>query len=392
MNEITLQCSDAPDAPKANFLATLNPISTSGGDEEDLPFEITLDRYTRDPWSVLKPPNDEIWKFAWFKSIDGKNRLPDFLKFLKERKKAAYGKFESPHPDEVTGDINTALFLVPFEQPLCPEGESAQDLIYVKYCLDERLTKITPKPKQVVPNQQRRGQHRPNPVQQPVMSSGLGRGLLGNLLGATHRTNQHLDTVPARKKEKQKSFDTVTSGQIINKFREKVEKQLAEFGSSSKTEIKISVSIAELTREMDSMEEKSKVTMDVIKYVVNELVDDLNEEWVAAREQGEFTDEAVFAVYKAGYAPADVLEDMNKGEVPDEVKQEQRATREALGRKEDKKLRMLEDANLKKANLKKAAGRNAEFSALNTAKRDRRSIEEIQKGMMVDNQKKGRMS
>jgi hypothetical protein len=88
----------------------------------------------------------------------------------------------------------------------------------------------------------------------------MGSGMLGNLLGATHRTNQHLNSVPARKKEKQiQNFDTVTSGQVITKFREKIEKQLTEFGSSNMTEIKISISLADLTREMDSIEEKSKL-------------------------------------------------------------------------------------------------------------------------------------
>jgi hypothetical protein len=255
MNEITLQCADAPNAPNANFLATLQPINTS--DEEELPFEMTLDRYTREVWSLLKNPDDNVWKSTWFKSVDEKKRLPDFLKFLAQRKKAAYGKFESPYPDEVTGDMNTALFLVPFEQPPCPDGEKAEELIYVKILGDERLTKIKAKPKQTAP--QRRVQQQPNPVQQPS-SSIMGSGMLGNLLGATHRTNQHLNSVPARKKEKQiQNFDTVTSGQVITKFREKIEKQLTEFGSSNMTEIKISISLADLTREMDSIEEKSKL-------------------------------------------------------------------------------------------------------------------------------------
>lgn len=373
MNEITLQCADTPDAPNANFLATLQPVNTS--DEEDLPFEITLDRYTRESWSLLKTSNESIWKSTWFKSVDEKKRLPGFLKFLGQRKKAAMGKFESPYPDEVTGDINTALFLVPFEQPSEPDGVGG-DLIHVKICMDERLAKVKPKPKPrpIPQQQQRRVQQRPNSVQSnPIKSSGI----LGNLLGATHRTNQHLNSVPARRKEKQvEDFNSVTSGQVITKFREKIEKMMNDFNSSPKTDLKVSISLSDLTKEMDSMEEKSKVTMDVMKYIVYEQAEETNEEWIAAKEPGEFMDEAIVAVYKAGYAPADVLEDINKGEMPDEVKQEQRAMRESREREERKKLKLLQEQN-----LKNATGRDDGVAALNTAKRDRRSIEEIQKDM-----------
>ncbi len=270
MNEITLQCADAPNAPNVNFLATLQPLSTS--DEEELPFEITLDRYTREAWSLSKNPDNIQWKSIWFKSVDEKKRLPDFLKFLAQRKKAAYGKFESPYPDEATGDITTALFLVPFEQPPCPKNEAPQGLIYVKILGDERLTKIKPKP--ILKTQQLAPQRRVHPQQskppvraqgQPSTSSSsksggmMGSGMLGNLLGATHRTNQHLNSVPARKKEKQaENFDTLTSGQVITKFRDAIEEQLKHFETSPQTEIKISISLAELTREMDSIDEKSK--------------------------------------------------------------------------------------------------------------------------------------
>jgi hypothetical protein len=126
--------------------------------------------------------------------------------------------------------------------------------------------------------------------------------------------------------------------------------------------------------------------MDVMKYVVYEQVEEINEDWIAAKEQGEFMDEAIVAVYKEGCAPEEVLEDMNKGEVPDEVRQEQRAMREAREREENKKLKMLEKKNLRNAN----AVRDDGFAALNTAKRDRRSIEEIQKDM-GNNQKRNRM-
>uniref|UniRef100_A0A6S8YH38 Uncharacterized protein n=1 Tax=Chaetoceros debilis TaxID=122233 RepID=A0A6S8YH38_9STRA len=432
MNEITLQIAEAPNAPKQDFLATLCPVSSSTSsnlnsnsssfDEEDIPFEITIDSYSRESWSINNS-NSCPWKSTWFKSTDGKNRLPGFLKFLMGRKKSAYGKFESPHPDEVTGDFTTALFLVPFDQPLYDgDKDEAGDFIYVKYILDDKhlakakaasaarqsqaqaqahaqtQTQIQAKTQAQQssssssarrPRQKIQQKTAPSSSSQPSSSSsgrgGLGGGLLGNLLGAQQRTNQHLDSVPQRKKEKESSLDNndsnndgpLTSGQVINKFRDKIEKDLMEFNTSSQTEIKISISIADLTRTME-MHEKSKVTMDVLKYVVYEQAEEINEEWVAAKEPGEFMDETTIAVYKEGYAPADVLEDLNKGELPDEVKQQQRAMREAMEREEKKKMKMIEEVN-----KKKLSQRHAEVSALNMGKRDRRSIEKIQKDMGV---------
>lgn len=409
MNEITLQIAEAPNAPKQDFLATLCPTSSPSNlstfDEEDLPFEITIDSYSRESWSILKA-NSCPWKSTWFKSTDGKNRLPGFLKFLKGRKKSAYGKFESPHPDEVTGDFTTALFLVPFDQPPYDGDETETEVgnfIYIKYILDEKhlanakaasvrqsqsqtQTQTKMKPRQPSSRPKMQQKSAPSSLSQPSSSSGgLGGGLLGNLLGAQQRTNQHLDTVPQRKKESTSLLDNdsnndgpLLSGQVINKFRNKIEKDLMEFNTSpTQTEIKISISISDLTRNME-MHEKSKVTMDVLKYVVYEQAEEINEEWVAAKEPGEFMDETVIAVYKEGYAPADVLEDLNKGELPDEVKQQQRAMREAMEREEKKKLKLIEEEN-----KKKLSQRHAEVSVLNMGKRDRRSIEEIQKDMGI---------
>ncbi len=333
-----------------------------------------------------------------FFGIDGKARLPPFLKFLKGRKKNAFGKFESPHPDETTGEFTTAIFVVPFDQP--PPNTSGGDLIYMKYCLDEKKMHAISRQKAneakmkmtMKHNQQSKRMLQNNHQRQPTSSSSqtqssssLSSGLLGNLLGAQKRTNEHLHSVPRRREKSGESSlssggggggngGSVNSMQVINTFRDKMERQLNEFNTSSKTEIKISISLAELTKMVDSMEEKSKITMDVMKYIVYEQVEEINEEWVAAKEPGEFMDEALIAVYKTGYAPAEVLEDLNKGELPDEVKQQNRAMREAMEKEEKKKLKMIHEQNQKKLGFEGS-------SALNTAKRDRRSIEEIQKDM-----------
>ena len=108
------------------------------------------------------------------------------------------------------------------------------------------------------------------------------------------------------------------------------------------------------------------------------MAEEINEAWIAAKEPGEFMDEAIIAVYKEGYAPEEVLEDINKGEVPDEVRQEQRAMRQQRDREESRKLKMLQEQN-----LKKATGKDDGVAALNTNKRDRRSQEEIQRDMGI---------
>jgi hypothetical protein len=397
MNEITLQCADAPDAPVKNFLATLEPMSSTDVNEEDLPFEITLDRYTRDSWSLLKSSNDKVWKSCWFKSIDDKRRLPGFLQFLKSRKKAAFGKFESPLPDERTGEINTAIFLVPFEQPplvVRPRNDSGEggkgDCIFVKYCMDERkatarTTVMNSSKQAAIDIHQHSNQGNSNLKDTTPGVGSRGGGLLGNLLGATRRTNQHLDTVRSQKKSKA-TIETgaLTWNQVVNGFREKIEKQLINFGQSTLTEMKILINLADMTREIQSSEEKANVTMKVLEFIVFESVEEINDEWTPYKQPGEFMDECTIVIYKDGHVPLEVQEDLNRGEIPDELRQEQRAMRDAMSREEKKRIKMIQDDN-----LKKAAVQNVEVSVLNTEKRDRRTIEEIQKDIM-QKQKKSR--
>mmetsp|Transcript_12979 Transcript_12979/g.24393 ORF Transcript_12979/g.24393 Transcript_12979/m.24393 type:complete len:401 (-) Transcript_12979:55-1257(-) len=391
MNEITLQCADTPDAPVKNFLATLSPISSRfANGEEDLPFEITLDRYTRDSWSLLKSANDKVWKSCWFKSIDDKRRLRGFLQFLKGRKKAAFGKFESPLPDETTGEINTAIFLVPFDQPSFEQTNDGRageqgDYIFVKYCLDERKATSTSGMSSSRPaiEIQKHTNHnigsKSNLINTSASSvSNGGGGLLGNLLGATQRTNQHLDTVRSQKKSKAiKETGAITWNQVVNDFRGKIEKQLLDFRHSTLTEMKLLVNLAEMTRNIQSLEEKSNVTMKVLEFIVFESVEEINEEWTPYKQPSEFMDECTIVVYKVGHVPPEVQDDLNRGEIPDELRQEQRALREAMSREEKKRMKMMQDDN-----LKKVAGQEVDVSVLNTEKRDRRTIEEIQKDIL----------
>ncbi len=333
--------------------------------------------------------------------------------------KAAYGKFMSPEPDEVTGEDRTGLFLVPFEQPPFPSKEflakeginNVGDLIFVKYCYDEReILRVDEKGKL-----KQNLQHSVTKVKdstipkndvcsrtkQKPTSNASKNGLLGNLLGRQEQTNRNLLAVPSKRRSNQNAMsndkyknDThdsipqqeknlqapifITSNQLISKFRSKIEKELLSFASSSQTEIKVEINLAKETRSLNDIDEKAKVTMDVLKFIVFEQTEEIGEdEWVATKEPSEFMDEAKIAIYKAGHAPAEVIEELNKGEIPDEERQQQRAIRDAFNREEKKKAKLEEEKN-----VKKASEQNREVKRLNNVKRDRRSIEEIQRDMM----------
>ena len=67
--------------------------------------------------------------------------------------------------------------------------------------------------------------------------------------------------------------------------------------------------------------------------------------WIAAKEPSEFMDECTISVYKEGHCPEDVLEDINKGELPDEIKGQARHLVESQskaiqrkGKKEDEEM------------------------------------------------------
>ena len=66
-----------------------------------------------------------------------------------------------------------------------------------------------------------------------------------------------------------------TSNQVINNFRTKIEKKMQSFASSPSTETKIPISIAEEIKSLESTDEKLKVTMEILKYVVYEQVEEI---------------------------------------------------------------------------------------------------------------------
>lgn len=422
MDETTILLVPAPGA-KPEFLATVEPIGSSGTSSSgDLPFEVVLSSYTRDAWAMSCPPpppspESAYWKSTWLKSVDGRGKLPGFLKYLRERKKVPFGRFESTDASSASGK---GVIMVPFDQPTPPPGilgdgsdASVDDLIYCTYVLDEGkigrgYRQPGPPPgtahaqqqqKQVEQQQSLKRQHRkttpvaqvPSP-KQPVKSSRATSGMLGNLLGATRKTNTKLDTLPTRKTPPSASAtgsaggsgsgSTVLSGSgaAVVKFRQDVEQKLLDFKQDfALTCLKVPVSLGDVTRDLP-LDQKQSVTMDVLKYVVYEQAEEVGEDkWIASREPSEFMDECVVAVYKEGHAPESVLEDLNKGELPDEIVQQQRAMRQArvkeVARKETK-----EDELRRKATVGSGAPDGGAWT-LNVEKRDRRTIEEIQKEM-----------
>ena len=99
--------------------------------------------------------------------------------------------------------------------------------------------------------------------------------------------------------------------------------------------------------------------------------------YVPKKEPSEFMDEVTIAVYKEGEAPPEVLEEINKGELPDEIRGQQRA----MQAEQQKQAEMREKSKEKELQRKALQGRAAEegdAELLNQNKRDRRTIEEIQ--------------
>ena len=411
MDETTILLVPAPGA-KAEFLATVEP--TGGASGGDLPFEVVLSSYTRDGWATMALPPTEPWKATWLKSVDGRGKLPGFLKYLRERKKVPMGRFEPA----AAGSSGKGVIVVPFDQPSPPAGvlgdgsdASVDDLIYCRCILDEnqigrgyRRTGPSPeaiakqqKQKQMAQRQQGQRQKQQqqakakaaSSVPKPApKSSRASSGMLGNLMAATKRTNDLIDTVPVRKAASASTNAGVGAGgsgltgtaAVMAQFRQDVEQKMLDFRSNvTQTCLKVPISLATIVRDLPA-EQKQSVTMDVLKYVVYEQAEEVGEDkWVSAREPSEFMDECVVAVYKEGHAPEDVLEDLNQGELPDEILQQQRAMRQArvkeIARKETKA-----DAQRHKETVGSGAP-DDEAWTLNTQKRDRRTIEEIQKEM-----------
>lgn len=206
-------------------------------------------------------------------------------------------------------------------------------------------------------------------------------GLLGNLLGARQRTENHLSVVrgPTRTDPNDLSTPNTGAAGVISSFRRKVGLELERFDSDTTTfATRVTISLASLLKEVP-LNERDKVTMDVLKYVVYEQVEEVGrDQWIAAKEPGAFLDECSVAIYKEGHCPPEVLEDVNRGEIPDEIKGQQRHLAEAQSKMSQKKDRLKTEEMLKQNKMEDSV------TVLNTNKRDRRTVEQIQKDLMTE--------
>jgi len=370
MNEITILLAGDDPSAKPDFLATVEPILPKQL-PFTLPFELIFDGYTRESWSSgsskdtsisegQQSSNDE-WQSCYLISTDGRNRLPGFLQYLQGRKKAAICKFDND-------DASSNLLVVPYDPPplpldKLPDGVDINQVLFVRYLRDKNMLKkkdnddsdaakmieqqkVLEQQKKVQQQQQlnqlkqqqkekqmKIQQQKIVPIQQkktPIatappsssnnMKVGGGSGLLGKLLGKQRKTETHLDLVRGEKTSSDMTFDPTTGAAgCINAFRTKISTELEQFKSNPTMHIhKITISLSELIRSVVPTSERDKVTLDVFKFTVYEQVEEVGmDKWIAAKEPTEyFMDECIINVYKEGHCPPDVLEDINKAELP----------------------------------------------------------------------------
>ena len=417
MDPVEFRLIPAPGA-KPEFLAALEPIQ-----KEDNPSQIwrsiaslnkviILEGYTRESWAI--DTSFTQWSSLQVNSVDGRNKLPGFVKYLGERQKTCFGRFimNKKTPENEIG-LTTFVWVISHKQtsssqlscrvapidsiPKCPLRPKSATIVRGKII------------KPVVPGKAQ-AQAQPSAIKPKKK----GFGLLGNLIGAQKRTNhqvvtantataaaksQRLKTSAAaaaasgdnknnseqeatteRANSENDSVPLMTSGQILSDFRYEMEQKMLDFDISPNVSIKIQVKLSDHTKKVQESD-KEKVTMEVLKYIVYEQAEEVNEEWIAHKEPSEFTDEITVAIYKdAESAPAEVMEEVNQAEIPEEMRIQQNQAEQKRRQQEIKALRIQEA--LKRQALRKMAesseDQGGSLSALNTEKRDLRTIEEIQ--------------
>mmetsp|Transcript_27287 Transcript_27287/g.39518 ORF Transcript_27287/g.39518 Transcript_27287/m.39518 type:complete len:284 (+) Transcript_27287:1595-2446(+) len=276
-----------------------------------------------------------------------------------------------------------------------------ENMMYCKFIMDQRvISAFRPAPPKQQ-QQQRTVKPAPQPPRKkPTAPPRKMGGMLGSLLGKQSRTAHHLSVVRAPKKDNDNGTTTtstssssagsspasLTSGAVIAKFRTEVEQKLLDFQSlPQETLLKYHYSLSATTALLDA-EQRAKVTMETLKFLVYEQVEEIGEDkWVAVKEPGDFMDEHTIAIYKEGCAPAEVLEEMNKGDLPDEIRGQAKALQQQRMKQVQKKDLAIEKQNMQQLN------KSVVVETLNTKKRDRRTIEEIQRDMMGGDAKRANL-
>lgn len=401
MKEIQLLLVPEPGKP-AQPLATLtvqdpSPAVAAAWDQvHQYSKTVVLEGYTRDGWAWKPAPT--AWHSVVVRSTDGRKKLPGFVKYLRERQKCAFGRFL------LQG--TTGIWVVSYIQKSSSSTGNNEDCMECRISTD--LTQIpgctlsaTPPNKQ---QQQAKPPAAPADAQAPAAAAPGGRkrtgaGLLGKLVGAQKITNQHVRNAKAPAPSAAAIAapttthpdttapiimePTKTAGTVLAEFRNDMEQRMMDFDISAESEMRINLSLAEYTSGL-SVEDQERVTMKSLEYMVMEAAEDVNEEWITYKEPSEFMDEASIAVYKEGCAPPEVLEEVNKVEVPDEVIQQQK-------HEEEKRQRQMA-AEHRKYGKALESGAHATLAededggeALGTNKRDRRTMEDLER-----ERKKGR--
>ena len=382
MTEIQLMLVPAPgQAPQA--LATLtvvdpSPAVSKAWDQVHTHSKtVVLEGYTRDGWA-WKPGS--AWTTCIVESIDGRKKLPGFTKYLKERQKCAYGRF-------LLGST-TGVWVVSYVQK--PTGHDDRmecrislDLTQIPGCqLSATPPKAKPPPPPPPP---------PPSAAAPLAHKRAGAGFLGKLVGAQKKTNEHVflasqkRTSTATMATAAPTVATKTSRQVLSDFRAAMEQKMLDFDTSAESELRVPVSLARHTAGL-SEAEAARVTMEILKYMVYEAAEEVNPDWVAHKEPSEFMDEVTIVVYKEGCAPAEVLEEINRGEMTEEMKAQQRAIQLAWQRQVTAAERKRDEALETGAHAVYAEEEDADdVAVLNTKKRDRRTIEDYER-----EKKKGR--
>jgi hypothetical protein len=420
---------------------------------------LVLEAYTRDNWAWKPTPNaaSNVFPTVTVQSTDGRHKLPGFVKHLKDRQKSAYGRFGktgifvvSYIQSKSIASTKTTADGIPMDRMEC---RIALDCTLIPNCplLQPRAAAVTkaatvPPPPPPSASAAATSSSRPKPPEAtaslPEATSAAaaaatatassnvvprkgGGGLLGKLVGAQHRTNQHVisaTTTQARPVSSSSSSSATTAAtaaaskstttastssfvptatvavptrtaqDVLTEFRQVMEQKMLDFDENNNSDddqvLRVELNLAEHTAGL-SESDQQKVTMEILKYMVYEACEEVNDEWIAHKEPSEFMDDnVVICVYKtADAAPPEVLEEIQKGELPDEVVGQQRALAEEQMRKanqaERQKAKTLETVAHQyyegvDNDDDNGDGVAAAAAALGTKKRDRRSVEEYE--------------
>lgn len=378
--------------------------------------KVTLEGYTRDGWAWK--PNSDAWTAIKVSNIGDnrkKRKLQQFVQYLKERQKSAIGRFGS-----------VGVFVVSYVQSTSKSNSNAEDMDQMECRIALDCTSIPScslrpidQPRVLsspgaidIPPSSSAGYRLPNegPAKSQASSKEehslnntkrKGGGFLGKLVGAQQRTNEHVvasrQQRPSAKVLAQQSHpgantpselltrstDSFSNSilksaqEVIANFRQECQNKMLNFDLADDEMLQIPIVLKDYIQQVVD-DERARISMDVLKYIVYEAAEEVNEEWVAYKEPSEFMDDITIAVYKEGAAPEHVLEDIQQAELPDEIRAQQRALQE-------QRTKLMQQAEMKhKQQLDQQIyviddDPEDDLEALNTKKRDRRTIEDYER-------------